>query len=121
MQTRSTNTTDTEAPASPKAGPAQLAKTRILREVKQLLAERQNDLPTWIRAPKGGLEPHSSLSRSKLYALADEGKIRSVSMKEPGKLRGCRLFHLGSIFSHIEKCEGEAGAVETVATEGSAK
>ena len=100
------------SPTSPAAGPAQTAKTRLLRDVNERLAERDKGLPVWIRAPKGGLEHYSGFSRSALYALADEGKIRTVSMKAPGKLRGSRLFHLGSIFLHIEKCEANA------ATEG---
>jgi hypothetical protein len=37
------------------------------------------------------------LSRSYLYKLADERKIRSVSIRKPGALKGRRLFDCESI------------------------
>ena len=66
-------------------------------------------LPVWIRAPKGGCEFHTGFSRAKLYQLMDAGSIRTASIREPGKLRGTRLFHLQSIFDYIEKCEAAGG------------
>lgn len=63
--------------------------------------------PVWVRAPKIGPENFSGLTRSKLYALAGEGKIRSVSLREPGKLTGTRLFNLASVLAFIEKQEEE--------------
>jgi hypothetical protein len=75
----------------------------------QLLAERQGPLPVWVRGPARGLEFYSSCSRAKLYQWAADGKIRSVSIREPGRIRGCRLFHLGSILDFIEKQDKEAG------------
>jgi hypothetical protein len=45
------------------------------------------------------------LTRAKLYSLTAEGHIRSVSLREPGQIRGCRLFHLKSIFDYFERCE----------------
>jgi hypothetical protein len=53
------------------------------------------------------LEFYSSCSRAKLYQWAGEGKIKSVSIREPGKIRGCRLFHLQSILDFIEKNSNE--------------
>lgn len=38
-----------------------------------------------------------SLSRSYLYQLVAEGKIRSVSIRKPGAIRGRRLFDCASI------------------------
>jgi Helix-turn-helix domain len=38
-----------------------------------------------------------SISRSSLYRLAEDGKIRSVCLRNRGKLRGRRLFDCDSI------------------------
>jgi len=73
----------------------------------ELQAERQGPLPVWVRGPARGLEFYSSCSRAKLYQWAGEGKIKSVSIREPGKIRGCRLFHLQSILDFIEKNSNE--------------
>ena len=62
-------------------------------------------LPVWVRAPVTGPEHYSGLTRAKLYQLDREGRIRSVSIQEPGQSRGCRLFHLESILRFIESCE----------------
>lgn len=43
------------------------------------------------------------ICKSTLYRLADEGKIRTSSLRERGKLRGKRLFDLDSISRYIEK------------------
>jgi hypothetical protein len=51
---------------------------------------------------------YTSCSRAKLYQWAAEGKIRSVSIRQPGRVRGCRLFHLGSILEFIERQSQEA-------------
>lgn len=72
---------------------------------QELLAERQDSLPVWIRSPKRGTEHFSGLSRAKLYELAASRKIRSVSLRSPGQVKGTRLFLLSSIFEFIEKCE----------------
>ena len=69
----------------------------------QLQVERQGPRPVWVRGPARGLEFYSSCSRAKLYQWAAEGKIRSVSIREPGRIRGCRLFHLDSILAFIEQ------------------
>jgi hypothetical protein len=47
-----------------------------------------------------------------MYILTIRGKgfIRSVSIREPGKINGVRLFHLASILNFIERCEIEAKA-----------
>jgi hypothetical protein len=42
------------------------------------------------------------LSRSYLYNLANEGKIRSVSIRKPGALRGRRLFVCASIRDFLQ-------------------
>jgi len=76
----------------------------------ELMAERDRDLPVWVRAPKRGHEFYSGCSRAKLYDWAGKGFIRSVSIREPGRIKGVRLFHLASILAFIERCEAEARA-----------
>ena len=75
----------------------------------QPATERDGNLPVWVRAPKRGHEFYSGCSRPKLYEWAGKGFIRSVSIREPGHVKGVRLFHLASILAFIERCE--AGAV----------
>ena len=74
------------------------------------MADRIGLLPVWIRAPKNGSEFFTGFSRAKLYQLADQKHIRSTAVREPGKVRGTRLFHLASILDFIAKCEAEGGA-----------
>src|SRR6266516_1306534 len=74
----------------------------------QLVLEREGDLPVWVRAPKRGHEFYSGCSRPKLYEWAAKGIIRSVSIREPGRVTGVRLFHLASILAFIERCEAGA-------------
>jgi len=76
----------------------------------ELMAERDRDLPVWVRAPKRGHEFYSGCSRAKLYEWAGKCLIRSVSIREPGRIKGVRLFHLASILAFIERCEVEAMA-----------
>ena len=54
------------------------------------------------------------LSRAHAYALAKEGKIRSVSIRKPGALRGKRLFQCASIRAFLKKCAegGESARTE---------
>ena len=113
-----TSANDNESPTFPATSPAQLAKARIKREVKERTAETLAGLPVWIRSPKGGTEPYSGFSRSKLYELAANGLIRSVSIREPGAMKGTRLFNLQSILAYIEKCE--TNALEAAGGKGAA-
>jgi hypothetical protein len=74
----------------------------------QFVAERDGNMPVWVRAPKQGHEFYSGCSRAKLYDWAGKRLIRSVSIREPGRIKGVRLFHLASILAFIERCETEA-------------
>ena len=85
-------------------------KRSLSASVEEILTDRQRDLPVWVRAPKRGYEFYSGCSRAKLYEWAGKGFIRSVSIREPGKIKGVRLFHLASILAFIERCESEAKA-----------
>src|SRR5208283_3397999 len=76
----------------------------------QIMADREGSLPVWVRAPKRGHEFYSGCTRPKLYEWAGKNFIRSVSIREPGKIKGVRLFHLASILAFIERCESEAKA-----------
>jgi hypothetical protein len=60
----------------------------------------------WIRLPKPGEhEPTTGLTRSVLTRLCVEGKVKSISLKEPGKARGCRLVNLPSLVSYLASLE----------------
>lgn len=76
----------------------------------EMLNDKDGKMPVWIRSPKSGPEFYTGFSRAKLYELAGAGLIRSVSIREPGQVRGTRLFHLASILAYIEKCEATANA-----------
>jgi hypothetical protein len=43
-------------------------------------------------------------SRAHAYRLAEAGRIRSVNLRQPGKLRGRRLFCVASIRALLETC-----------------
>lgn len=75
---------------------------------KQLLQEEAKGMPVWVRAPIDGHEHFTGLTRAKLYELAGKGHIRSVSLREPGKVKGCRLFNLQSMLDYIAKMEVQA-------------
>ena len=87
----------------------------VHERLEELLRERAGALPVWIRPPKNGNEYFSGFSRSKLYLLGVEGKIRSVSIREPGQEKGTRLFELKSILDFIEK---QAASAEGMTNEG---
>ena len=110
-----TNTTDTGDNAQTNvalaATQAKSATSRSRVRANELLLERQGALPVWIRSPKSGVEFYSGCSRAKLYEWAGKRYIRSVSIREPGQIKGTRLFLLSSIFSFIEKCESEANEI----------
>jgi len=90
------------------AGKGKDAEGRLATQVLNLLADRQGSLPVWIRSPKAGVDFYCGFSRAKLYECATSGKIRSVSIREPGQVKGTRLFHLQSILDYIESCERRA-------------
>lgn len=91
---------------APEATPA--VRRKLSTTAAELMAERQGQLPVWIRSPKSGPEHYVGFSRAKLYELAGDRKIRSVSIRETGRVKGVRLFHLGSILDFVARCEAEA-------------
>ena len=90
---------------SPKALPGTAQRNTATARAEALLNDRIGLMPVWIRAPKSGAETYTGLTRSFLYQLAAQGLIRTVSIREPGKERGCRLFHFQSILEFISRHE----------------
>ena len=84
-------------------------KARLSARASELLSDRDGLLPVWVRSPKSGPEHYSGFGRSKLYELAAKGKIKSRSIREPGQIKGTRLFNLQSILDFIESCGNENG------------
>ena len=82
---------------------------------RELLQAQTNGRPEWCRAPKQGVEFYSGFSRAKLYELAGSGQIRSVSIRQPGQVKGTRLFHLQSVLDFIARCEQAASNATKVA------
>ncbi len=87
-------------------------KRSVSQRVMELMRERDGQLPVWIRSPKSGPEHYCGLSRAKLYELSGKGRIRSKSIREPGQIRGTRLFELASILSFIETQGEDVGMKE---------
>jgi hypothetical protein len=77
----------------------------ITDKASALLSERAGNLPVWVRANTRGPEHFTSIGRSKLYELAGKGLIRSVSIRQPGQVKGTRLFHLQSVLDYVASCE----------------
>src|SRR5271157_3184330 len=73
----------------------------------EIASDWEGNLPVWVRAPKRGHEFYSGCTRPKLYEWAAKGFIRSVSIREPGRVKGVRLFHLASIFTFIERLRSQ--------------
>ena len=62
--------------------------------------------PEFVRMPKPGCVcPWCGLGRSHLYALAKEGKIKTLSLRKRGAARGVRLVKLDSVFAYLAKME----------------
>jgi hypothetical protein len=88
-------------------------KARLSARASELLSDRDGPLPVWVRSPKSGPEHYTGFGRSKLYELAAKGKIKSRSIREPGQIKGTRLFNLRSILDFIESC-GDGNEAEAV-------
>ncbi len=92
----------------PPLGALDNVSSSLAPSAAQIMADRDDSMPVWVRAPKRGHEFYSGCTRPKLYEWAGKGLIRSVSIREPGKIKGVRLFHLGSILLFIEAFETKA-------------
>ena len=108
MQNASNTRSNGETIVAPEATPA--VRRKLSTTAAELMEERQGQLPVWIRSPKSGPEHYVGFTRAKLYELAGKGDIRTVSIREPGRVKGVRLFHLGSILDFVARCEATANA-----------
>jgi hypothetical protein len=84
-------------------GGTHAARRKLSLKVEELVKERDGGLPIWIRAPVRGPEHYTGLTRAKLYQLVAAGLIESASLREPGQIKGVRLFNLASILLYIEQ------------------
>jgi hypothetical protein len=57
----------------------------------------------WIRVPDA--VRRFGLSRTKLYQLAGDGRLRTVSLRDEGMTKATRLFHVESLRNFIESFE----------------
>ena len=65
----------------------------------------------WIRLPRSGTTcPRTGLSRSILNQLVLPCKandhrppVKSIALRKPGAIRGCRLIHLASLLQFLEQ------------------
>ena len=73
---------------------AQQTTRPVSAKARELLQDQSAGQPIWIRAPKYGVDFYTGFSRAKLYEGAGKGHFRSVSIREPGQVKGTRLFHL---------------------------
>ena len=105
---RNASSADDSANVISEAAP--VVRRKLSPQVAELVAQRNGLLPVWIRAPKSGTEHYTGFSRAKLYEMAGAGKIRSVSIREAGQVKGVRLFELASILAFVEHCEAKANA-----------
>jgi hypothetical protein len=64
------------------------------------------------------VEPYSSLRRGKLYSLAREGHIKTVSLREPGKTRGRRLIVLSTLKAYLRRLNAEQNPEGAVGNKG---
>jgi hypothetical protein len=87
---------------------AQPTTRPIPAKARELLNDQSSGRPVWVRPPKNGVEFYSGFSRAKLYEGAGKGHFRSVSIREPGQVKGTRLFNLQSLLDFITKCEQDA-------------
>ena len=71
--------------------------------------------PEFIRLPvgRGARGPYTGLSRAYIYQLINERKIKSVSLRKPGCLRGVRLIHLASLKSYLRRLMEQQEAAQS--------
>ena len=75
--------------------------------VPAFTANTQALAPEFIRLPTRGRCPWTGLSRPYFYQLIHAGKIKSVSLRPKGSLKGARLIHLASVQAYLRKLMAE--------------
>jgi hypothetical protein len=73
-----------------------------MAEKKQTTVER----PEWLRPKMVPL--YFGIGRSRLYELINEGKVKSVSLRERGAKHGTRLVSYDSLSNYIESMAGNS-------------
>ena len=74
--------------------------------------------PEWIRLPRPGEhEPRTGLTRSVISRLCAEGKVKSITLRERGKLRGVRLVRLESLLGYLRDLDATQNAAVASAAE----
>lgn len=63
--------------------------------------------PEWLRMPEA--VRCFGISRTKLYDLISKGRIRSVSLRERGQIKGTRLLSYDSLHDYLERLAEEQG------------
>jgi len=58
--------------------------------------------PLWLRVPQA--VQLTGLSRSKVYELLAEKRVRSASLKDPGQRHATRLIDRADLLRYIESC-----------------
>ena len=56
--------------------------------------------PLWIRVPQA--RQLTNLSRSKIYELLAEGRIRSASLRDPGQRHATRLIDRADLLRYLD-------------------
>ncbi|HOX57126.1 MAG TPA: hypothetical protein P5205_08270 [Candidatus Paceibacterota bacterium] len=60
--------------------------------------------PAFIRIPRAGTrDPYTGLTRTALFALVKDGKVKSISLRQPGCKRGVRLIDARSLVETISQ------------------
>lgn len=54
------------------------------------------------------------IKRGTLYGLIAEGKIRSITLRKPGRKFGCRLIHLQSVRDFLQALMAKQSGPEVV-------
>lgn len=69
-------------------------------KIARIMSNNTSTRPEWADAKK--VQQLFGIGKSTTYRLAEEGKIKTTSLRERGKLRGKRLFGCDSIAALLE-------------------
>jgi hypothetical protein len=68
----------------------------------------QNDGGQFVQM--GDLRQLFGITRPTAYLLANQGKIRTVSLRQAGRVHGRRLVNVLSVRAYLQELQGEQGA-----------